>query len=543
MTKVLLSIFLFYFNTLILIAQPCVTNNDGACIAKGKYKTIKHKTTYGAKYTSLLRKGMWQFYNEDGTQKANGEYKVVNEFSSKNGEWLYYNAENVLLYKRWYNMGIIEKTQFFDTGSLFLEGDTLYIQSDSLGDLNIEEKKGNFTFQYQVSKHQIIKGEPYTFAKAKAKTIDKIEIPDIQDGYALTMYPQLKATIGVKSWRVSNLNNLIQNGDFEATVENMANGHSSQIMPANDRFAKQWSSANETPDIFKLNDNCYAGYRVFGVNYEVLRNELKKPLVAGKTYCLQFKLKLKNENDYAINGVSACVNANFINILSPMEGLKLQPILQTHPNITLACKTQWMTISGNFTAQGGEQYLYIGNFTKKENLKIKQAEERPLGFADEIYYYIDDVVLIEEQENTVCPCNVSGCNIQIDTVKIVQNTIFDNPKVGQTLVLKNIQFETAKWNLLPISYTTLDSLIELMQNYPTMKIEISGHTDNRGDAKKNETLSFNRALAVVQYLIENGIAEERLTQKGFGQRIPIDTNDTEDGRLINRRVEFKILAL
>ncbi len=526
-----------------VLAQPCVTNAEGNCIAKGKYKTIKHKTTYGAKYTSQIRTGEWQFFNEDGSKIGVGKYKVEKDFSSKNGEWLFYNAENSLMFKRWYSRGLIQKTQFFDTGKYCFESDTVLVFADSMGDYNIEEKKGNFTYQYQVSKQQIINGEPYKFAKATVKTKEKIEIPDIEDGYALTMYPELKATIGIKTWRVTNLNNLIQNGDFEAMAENMAKGHTSQIMPANDKFAKHWSSANETPDIFKQNDNCYGGYRVFGVNYEVLRNELVKPLVAGKTYCLQFKLKLKYLNDYAINGVSACVNKNFINILSPMEGLKLNPILQTHPNIVLACKTQWMTISGNFTAQGGEQYLYIGNFTPKENLKVKEAEERPSGYPDEIYYYIDDVVLIEEQENTICPCNVSGCNIKIDTLKQTQTTVFDNPKVGQTLVLKNIQFETAKWNLLPISYTTLDSLVELLENYPTMIIEISGHTDNSGDVKKNETLSVNRALAVVQYLISKGIAQERLTHNGFGQRTPIDTNETEQGRYNNRRVEFKILEL
>jgi OmpA-OmpF porin, OOP family len=541
MFKALLSIFIF-LNALTSFCQTCIFNDDGECIAKGQFKTIKHKTSYGAKYTSQIRKGNWQFFNSDASKKASGGYNISQNFSTKEGEWQFYNQDGQLLFKRWYNNGVTVKTQFFDTGYLFLEGDSIVCQSDSMGSLNIEEKKGNLTYQYQVSAQQIINGEIYRFAKTKKAIIKTLEIPDIQDGYALTLYPEIKSTLGIRSWSVNNLSNLINNGDFEAMTESMTNNHTNQIAPIHDKFAKYWGSANETPDLFKKNDNCYAGYRVFGVNYEVLRNELKKPLVAGKQYCLQFKLKLKYENDYAINGVSAFVGNKFINILTPSEGLKQNPILQTHPSIILACKQQWMTISGSFTAYGGETYLYLGNFTPKEDLRIKQAEERPMGMVDEIYYYIDDIVLIEEQENSICPCNVKGCNqLIIDT--ITNPNIFEKPEIGQTLVLKNIQFETAKWNLLSLSYKTLDSLVILMQNFPAMKVEISGHTDNKGDKTKNEILSLNRALAVVEYLISQGIEEERLSHIGHGQNKPIDTNETEEGRLNNRRVEFKIIAL
>ncbi len=124
--------------------------------AKGKYKTYKYKTTYGAKYTSQIRKGEWQFFNEEGAKIAFGNYKIDKEFSTKDGEWLFYNSNNILIYKRWYNKGIIQKTQFFDTGKYCFESDTVSVFDDSMGDFNIEEKKGAFTYQYQVSKQQII---------------------------------------------------------------------------------------------------------------------------------------------------------------------------------------------------------------------------------------------------------------------------------------------------------------------------------------------------------------------------------------------------
>jgi outer membrane protein OmpA-like peptidoglycan-associated protein len=76
-----------------------------------------------------------------------------------------------------------------------------------------------------------------------------------------------------------------------------------------------------------------------------------------------------------------------------------------------------------------------------------------------------------------------------------------------------------------------------------MKIEIGGHTDSKGTKEYNQRLSENRAKSVVNYLINNGINEKRLKYKGYGESTPIDDNNTESGRINNRRVEFKILSI
>ncbi len=108
-------------------------------------------------------------------------------------------------------------------------------------------------------------------------------------------------------------------------------------------------------------------------------------------------------------------------------------------------------------------------------------------------------------------------------------------------MLKNIFFDTDKYELKPASTTEFEKLLELLKKNPKMKIEISGHTDNVGDAKYNQVLSENRAKAVYNYLINHGITAERLTYKGYGKTVPIDTNDTEAGRANNRRTEFKVI--
>ncbi len=113
--------------------------------------------------------------------------------------------------------------------------------------------------------------------------------------------------------------------------------------------------------------------------------------------------------------------------------------------------------------------------------------------------------------------------------------------VGTKIVLKNVFFDYAKATLRSASFPELDRLYELLNEFPEMRIEISGHTDNRGSRTTNERLSAARAKSVVAYLVKKGIAANRLESKGYAFDQPIATNDTEEGRQQNRRVEFKVL--
>lgn len=116
-------------------------------------------------------------------------------------------------------------------------------------------------------------------------------------------------------------------------------------------------------------------------------------------------------------------------------------------------------------------------------------------------------------------------------------------KLNSSFILKNIQFETNSIKLKPISIIELDKLVQILTENSTLKIEISGHTDNVGKAIDNVKLSTNRAKAVADYLIEKGIAAKRLSYKGFGSTQPIADNKTEAGKALNRRTEFKIVGL
>lgn len=109
------------------------------------------------------------------------------------------------------------------------------------------------------------------------------------------------------------------------------------------------------------------------------------------------------------------------------------------------------------------------------------------------------------------------------------------------IVMKNVLFATNSSELLPASFHEIDLLIARMKVHKTMTMEIRGHTDNLGDEKKNRNLSEARAKAVVDYMILKGIDKKRLFYRGFGSSKPIASNDTEEGRGKNRRVEFAIV--
>ena len=113
---------------------------------------------------------------------------------------------------------------------------------------------------------------------------------------------------------------------------------------------------------------------------------------------------------------------------------------------------------------------------------------------------------------------------------------------GANIVLKNIFFETGKYELQNESKAELDKLVSLLQENPNLKIQIDGHTDNAGQEKSNLLLSANRAKSVVVFLLNKAIAAQRLTYKGFGSSKPISDNTTETGKALNRRTELSIVG-
>ncbi len=137
-------------------------------------------------------------------------------------------------------------------------------------------------------------------------------------------------------------------------------------------------------------------------------------------------------------------------------------------------------------------------------------------------------------------------NIRIDDSYSIQQAFnktfaIEPIKPGKSIVLPNIFFETDSFRLKPNSYAELNKVVKFLNDNPTVKIEISGHTDNSGQENYNKQLSEKRAKAVYQYIINRNIDSSRVSYVGYGSSKPIATNSTVEGKALNRRTEMKIV--
>jgi len=186
----------------------------------------------------------------------------------------------------------------------------------------------------------------------------------------------------------------------------------------------------------------------------------------------------------------------------------------------------WMELKTEFTATGNEIYILIGNFSEDDATTTAPAiEEPPLPFA---YYYIDQVALRKMEP--------------LIPVKVAANDLSRRElKSGEAITLRNVYFDTDRDELQPRSFRELNKLVMLMKRFDDVRVRIVGHTDNEGTPEYNEDLSQRRAATVVRYLEEHGIDTYRLENEGRGQSDPVATNDTPEGRQLNRRVVAEVL--
>ncbi len=180
--------------------------------------------------------------------------------------------------------------------------------------------------------------------------------------------------------------------------------------------------------------------------------------------------------------------------------------------------TVWVKLNAKYTAEGNERFIAIGN--------LHQADFKWKRLTNDTRFPVR-----AQKENK------SYCYIDNVSVKEIRKfEITDKP-----VVLKNIFFVTGRSDILPASEDELGALFTFLKANPSVSVEISGHTDNQGNDKANLELSEARAKAVSQYLIGKGINRSRLSWKGFGSQRPVAGNNSEQGRQLNRRVEFRIV--
>lgn len=255
---------------------------------------------------------------------------------------------------------------------------------------------------------------------------------------------------------------------------------------------------------------------------EYIEIQLAEPLVPGQTYLVEFWV-VQLEKSLQINNLGAYFSETRIE-------RKTDEVLTPEPqfiakNIVEAPDGKWVKVSGTFKAQKEYEYLMLGNFKDDPNTQFKAYRDDCFNYA---YYYIDDVLVKKVPPVLVVPIKPDDLSKQ-------------KLEPGKPILLKNIYFEFDKDELMPRSFVELNKLLNIMQEHPNLVIEIIGHTDNIGDDDYNKYLSRCRAKSVVTFLLENKIKPARLRYRGAGEHQPIATNESDEGRAQNRRVEFMVV--
>lgn len=287
--------------------------------------------------------------------------------------------------------------------------------------------------------------------------------------------------------------------------------------------------------------NAYCGIYCSQASYrEYLQTELKAPLQAGRRYRVSFYVSLAEKSPHAVATLGALLSRERLSdttwdVLMRREvtwygdnqsqtiAVSYRPQVVHSADSVLADTKGWTLVSGDFTAEGGERFLTVGNFNSFNSSTVVETHS-PSAVLQGAYYYIDDV--------SVLP---------LESVPAPEPNEEHRVSEGDVVTMWDIYFATGKSEVLPQSYPELRRLTELLKAHPSMRIELRGHTDNQGTRDFNQRLSEARAQSVAEYLAAHGIDRRRLTAVGFGESKPIDSNDTPEGRRRNRRVEYLVV--
>ena len=333
--------------------------------------------------------------------------------------------------------------------------------------------------------------------------------------------------------------NLVPNGNFENYKKKSNN--IKQAIPWTqiatvDYYQEPLSNDSSSEKGAKSGD-CYIGLRFQKKYKEFAQVKLADAMRRGVSYNLEMYVRLAFWSNASLKTFGVLFSKG--GYKNNTDAIASFIIDTTSAKGGLINKYRWFKISASYKAEGGEKFLTIGNFSRNVNKDMVRMNKFKFGFK-EAYYFVDDISLIKsfEKEEKVKVEIVGSYNIvdENDSVLIVKK----NMSVGEKMVLKNIFFENGKSYILPESYSELNKLAQYLIRNPNLEIRINGHSDNSGSKSKNIKISEQRAREVFEYLIKKGV-QNKMHFKGYGNLFPIASNETDDGKAKNRRVEFEIM--
>jgi OmpA-OmpF porin, OOP family len=275
-----------------------------------------------------------------------------------------------------------------------------------------------------------------------------------------------------------------------------------------------------------------AGLNVYGGSdespqREYIQGSLSEPLTVGKKYFFAFYVHYHCEG---ANNIGIAFLPQKLNVDSAAR-LPLSPATYQRRVAPYKKDTSWFMVVDSFVAQRPYQYFVIGNFFNNKETKL-QSDDFGHHFA-----YIDDVFVIPAKTDVMPKTE----NAAVEELKWRKNDSLFVKSVLPSVVQK-IQFKYNSTDFDPLTFPELNNVFEVLKMTTTVRCLIKGHTSSEGNADYNLKLSERRAQAVLDYLIQKGIDPSRLRAKGYGSSQLLMTEDSEDAKNRNRRVEFEVMT-
>lgn len=465
----------------------------GKWIAYNSNGTIKEIREYTKKgkdcNTKILRKGEWQYFNQNGEQ-------YLTELYTK--DTLVYSELDI--YENDSFIGkIIKTSEGFDTFN--------YISKEPTDNLIVNPSFDQYFFKpIQIEnngKDQIENLVPYWYSPDKAT-------PDYYNNY--------RSVNGIPN----HLNSSVDNEDYNGYLGLML-----YLNPIKEEL-------NQSVNYSYVNKSTLQDYR------ESIQAKLNESLTKNKTYCFKVNILLSRNAGYSIDrfGVLFTSEPIFYDYFNP----PIDPTLSFKQKMNNS--DSWKTFCKGFVAQGTEVYITLGRFSLLEDTNVIKQDARQQSQLDvnkSAYYLIDDLQLYEVNSTTACGCSLSEQllpetqePINFDEVEL------DQKITGNRFILSNILFGFDRAEIKNSFIPELQKLLDYLEQNISVNIKIKGYTDNIGAEGYNTQLSYNRAKVIALWLIDNGIDAERISAEGFGSSEPLVNNSSDTNRKINRRVEIVI---
>lgn len=364
------------------------------------------------------------------------------------------------------------------------------------------------------------------------------------------------------------IENLVDNGSFESTsskikglgsIDATKNWYSlsaakADLFLSDSKIPEIQTSGNTFGKEDPKKGNNYAGIVAYSYNNKEPRtyigSKLNLPMKKGMQYCVSFYISLAEGSKYAINQVGVNFSSKAIQTEDKNPIIEASHIL--HPKKKVVNATYgWEKICGTYTAEGGESYIHIGNFTPDDKtsiekaLKLKNYKGKPTISA---YYYIDDISVVMVDKNTTCNC-YSNSEKQTEVFYHKVIVLEDHMTPIQRIEAHSTFFPFGQYQIQDANKETISAVIEEMKKNENFVLELFGHVDEN-ELKLAEKrpqfadLANKRIRSIMEYMLENGIPYERMICSPVDEIEPneeiLPEDDDELKMAKNRRVMFKV---